>query len=340
MAEQRMRAAIVSKPGAEFELVERPVPEPGPDEVRIKVDACGICHSDVFVKQGLWPGITYPRAAGHEVAGIIDAVGARVTSFKKGQRVGVGWFGGKCGECRPCREGNFVNCRQPRVTGISFDGGYQEFFTVPADAVAALPDGITDIEVAPLLCAGVTTYNALRHSGARPGDLVVVQGIGGLGHLGIQFASRFGYRVVAVGRGPANAPLAEKLGAERYLDTQAVNAAEALQQMGGARVILSTAPNSKAMSMLFEGLGPDGKLMVVGASTEPLEISPIQLIANRRSIQGWPSGTATDSEDAVNFAVQTGVRPMVETFPLERVNQAYERMMSGHAEFRVVMRLN
>lgn len=321
-------------------MVERAILEPGPEEVLIKVDACGICHSDVFVKQGLWPGITYPRAAGHEVAGVIQAAGSRVAGFKKGQRVGVGWYGGKCGQCRPCRRGDFINCLQPRVTGISFDGGYQEYFTAPADAVAMLPDEISDVEVAPLLCAGVTTFNALRHSGAGPGDVVAIQGVGGLGHLGIQFASKFGYRVVAAGRGAANAPLAEKLGAERYLDTQAVNAAEELQKMGGARVILSTAPNAKAMSSLFEGLGPDGKLMVVGASQEPLEISPVQLISGRRSIQGWPSGTATDSEDAVNFAAQTGVRPIVETFPLERVNQAYERMMSGHAEFRVVLRMN
>jgi D-arabinose 1-dehydrogenase-like Zn-dependent alcohol dehydrogenase len=333
----KMMAALVSKPGADFELVEREIPSPGRGQVRIRVQACGICHSDLLVKEGQWPGIQYPRVPGHEVAGIIDELGPEVTTWKKGQRVGVGWYGGRDGDCLACRRGDFINCANLQVTGISYDGGYEQYMVAPVDALALMPDGLAAAEAAPLLCAGITTFNALRHSGALAGDLVAIQGVGGLGHLGIQFASKLGFRVVAVGRGPGNAELARRLGASLYIDSQAVNAAAELAKMGGARVILATAPSSKAMSALFEGLGVNGKMVVVGATNEPIEVSPIQLIRGRRSLQGWPSGTATDSEDTLQFAGASGVRPMIEPFPLERVKDAYERMMSGNAEFRVVL---
>ena len=332
-----MKVAVVSRPGADFEIVEREIPEPGAGQVRIKVQACGICHSDMLTKEGAWPGIQYPRVPGHEVAGVIDEVGAGVSEWKKGQRAGVGWHGGHDGTCRECRRGDFRNCQNLKVPGISYDGGYQQYMIAPADAVTAIPDGLNDVEAAPLLCAGITTYNALRHSGAMPGDLVAVQGIGGLGHLGIQFANKFGYKVAAVGRGSENAPLATKLGASIYIDSNSTNAAEALQKLGGAQVILATAPSSKAMSELFDGLGPNGKLMVVGAAFDPIEVTPLQLINGSRTIQGWASGTPADQEDTLHFAELSGVRPMIETYPLERAAEAYARMMSGKAEFRVVL---
>ncbi len=332
----RMKAAQVPRPGADFEIVEREIPQPGPGQVRIRVMACGICHSDMFTKEGHWPGIQYPRVPGHEIAGAIDELGPGVTHWTKGQRVGVGWHGGQCGHCVACRKGDFINCVNLLTPGISYDGGYEQYMLAPVEALAAMPDDLSDAEGAPLLCAGITTFNALRHSGALPGDLVAIQGLGGLGHLGIQFANKFGFKTVAVGRGSSNAPLAMKLGATRYIDSQASNAAEELQKMGGARVILATAPSAKAMAALFEGLGTNGKI-VVGASTDPIEATPIQLIPGRRSLQGWPSGTPTDSEDTLNFAALSGVRPMIETFPLERAAEGYARMMSGHAEFRVVL---
>ena len=305
--------------------------------MRIKVQACGVCHSDVLTKEGAWPGIEYPRVPGHEVAGIIDEVGAGVSEWKKGQRVGVGWHGGQDGTCRECRRGDFRNCRNLKIAGLSYDGGYQQYMVAPVEALAAIPETLSDTEAAPLLCAGITTYNALRHSGALPGDLVAVQGIGGLGHLGIQFANKFGYRVAAIGRGPENAALAKKLGASVYIDSQSSNATEALQKLGGAQVILATAPNSKAMSELIDGLASNGKLMVVGATFDPIEVTPIQLISGSRSIQGWASGTPADSEDTLRFAELTGVRPMIETYPLEKAGEAYARMMSGKAQFRVVL---
>jgi D-arabinose 1-dehydrogenase-like Zn-dependent alcohol dehydrogenase len=301
------------------------------------VQACGVCHSDVLTKEGLWPGIQYPRVPGHEVAGIVDEVGAGVSEWTKGQRVGVGWHGGHDGTCRECRRGDFGNCRNMKICGVSYDGGYQQYMVAPAEAVVAIPETLSDIDAAPLLCAGITTYNALRHSGALPGDLVAVQGIGGLGHLGIQFANKFGYMVAAIGRGSENAPLAKKLGASVYIDSQAVNAAEALQKLGGARVILATAPSSKAMSELINGLGPNGELLVVGATADPMEVTPIQLINGSKTIQGWASGTPADSEDTLSFAELSGVRPMIETYPLEKAAEAYARMMSGKAEFRVVL---
>jgi len=332
-----MKVAQVSRPGGDFKIVEREVPEPGPGQARIKVQACGVCHSDVLTKEGLWPGIQYPRAPGHEVAGVVDKIGEGVTAWKEGQRVGVGWHGGHDNTCRECRRGDFRNCRNLKIPGISYDGGYQQFMLAPEDALAAIPDTLTDVEAAPLLCAGVTTYNSLRHSGALPGDLVAVQGVGGLGHLGIQFAQKFGYKIVAIGRGTGNAALAQKLGAVMYIDSEATKPTEALQRLGGARVILATAPSSKAMSELVDGLGPNGKLMVIGATFDPIQVSPIQLIGQSRSIQGWASGTAADSEDTLQFAELSGVRPMIETYPLEEAAAAYDRMMSGKAQFRVVL---
>jgi D-arabinose 1-dehydrogenase-like Zn-dependent alcohol dehydrogenase len=332
-----MKVAQVPNPGADFQIVEREIPTPAARQVRIKVQACGVCHSDVLTKEGGLPGIQYPRVPGHEVVGAIDELGAGVSEWTVGQRVGVGWHGGYDGTCTACRRGDFINCRNMKIAGISYDGGYQQYMIAPVEALAAIPESLNDTEAAPLLCAGVTTFNALRHSGASPGDLVAVQGIGGLGHLGIQFANKFGYRVAAIGRGSENAPLAKKLGASVYIDSKATNAAEELQKLGGAKVILATAPSSKAMSALIDGLGPNGKLMVVGADFEPIEVTPPQLIFGSRTIQGWASGTPLDSEDTLRFAELTGVRPMIETYSLERAAEAYARMLSGDAQFRVVL---
>ena len=332
-----MKAAQIPKPGADFEIVEREIPRPGAGQVLIKVQACGICHSDALTKEGAWPGIQYPRVPGHEVAGVIDEVGAGVTEWKKGQRVGVGWHGGQDGTCLSCRRGDFRNCHNLKIPGISYDVVYQQYMVATFEALAEIPESLSDVEAAPLLCAGITTYNALRHSGAFPGDLVAVQGIGGLGHLGIQFANKFGYKVAAIGRGPENAALAKKLGASVYIDSKSTKAAEALQKLGGAQVILASAPSSKAMSELIDGLGPNGKLMVVGAAFDPIEVTPIQLIMGSRTIQGWAAGTPADSEDTLRFAELSGVRPMIETYPLEKAAEAYARMMSGNAQFRVVL---
>jgi D-arabinose 1-dehydrogenase-like Zn-dependent alcohol dehydrogenase len=332
-----MKAAQIPKPGADFEIVEREIPKPAAGQVRIKVQACGVCRSDLFTKEGVWPGIEYPRVPGHEVAGVIDEIGAGVTEWKNGQRVGVGWHGGHDGTCLACQRGDFRNCQNLKIPGISYDGGYQQYMVAPGEAVTAMPEGLGDAEAAPLLCAGITTYNALRHSGALPGDLVAVLGIGGLGHLGIQFANKFGYKVAAIGRGSENAALAKKLGASVYIDNKVTNAAEALQKLGGAQVILATAPSSKAMSDLFDGLGPNGKLMVIGASIDPIQVTPAQLINGSRTIQGWASGTPADTEDTLRFAELTGVRPMIETYPLEKAAEAYARMISGNAQFRVVL---
>jgi D-arabinose 1-dehydrogenase-like Zn-dependent alcohol dehydrogenase len=333
----KMTVAQVPKAGGDFEIVEREIPQPGPGHVRIRVQACGVCHSDVLTKEGGWPGLTYPRVPGHEVAGVIDEVGAGVTQWKKGQRVGVGWHGGQDGTCLQCRRGDFGNCTGLKIAGISYDGGYAEYMVAPVEAVANMPESLDVAEAAPLMCAGVTTFNALRHSGALPSDLVAVQGIGGLGHLGIQFAQKFGYRVAAIGRGPGNAALAKKLGAHVYIDSAATNAADELKKLGGARVILATAPSSKAMSALIDGLGANGRMMVVGATMDPIEVAPVQLIFGMKSIQGWASGIPTDSEDTLRFAELTGVRPMIEKFPLEKAAEAYARMISGKAEFRVVL---
>ena len=333
----QMIAVQITGPGGAWEVVKRPVPEPGPNRVRIKIQACGVCHSDAFAKDGHWPGLVYPRVTGHEVAGVIDAVGPGVTNWTKGQRAGVGWHGGHCGHCVPCRSADFMGCQNFQVTGFNEDGGYAQYMIARSEAVAAIPDTLSPVEAAPILCAGITTFNSLRHSGARAGDLVAVQGLGGLGHLGVQFASKMGYHTVAIGRGKDKETLALKLGASRYLDTETVNAANELAQMGGASVILATAPSSQAMTDLIDGLGVGGKLLVVGASAEAIKVTPIQLILARRSIQGWPSGTGRDSEETLSFCALTGIRPMVETFPLEQAAAAYDRMLSGKARFRVVL---
>jgi D-arabinose 1-dehydrogenase-like Zn-dependent alcohol dehydrogenase len=334
---KKMKVVQVTKPGGPLEIVERDVPQPGPGTVRLRVLACGVCHSDSAVKDNLWPGIQFPRVPGHEVIGMIDELGPGVTTWNIGERVGVGWHGGHCFHCLPCRRGDFMNCERGMVTGISSDGGYGEYMIAREEAIAHVPEGLTAEDAAPLMCAGITTFNALRHSGAGPGDLVAVQGVGGLGHLAIQWAKAAGYEVVAIGRGPANAPLAKKLGAQHYIDSSALNAAAELTRMGGARVILTTVPTAKAMSALIDGLGPNGKMVIVGASPDPVEVSPSQLIRGRKAIAGWPSGTAADSEDTLRSAALSGVRPMIEKMPLSQANEAYERMMSGKAEFRVVL---
>jgi D-arabinose 1-dehydrogenase-like Zn-dependent alcohol dehydrogenase len=332
-----MKAVQISKPGGNFEIVERPIPQPGRDQVRIKVEACGVCRSDELVKEGYWPGIQYPRVPGHEIAGRIDAVGQDVTLWKPGQRVGVGWHGGHCFECETCRRGDFVNCKLEKITAIHFDGGYQEYMIVGSEAVAAMPDDLPSDEAGPLLCAGITVFNVLRNSGARAGETVAVQGIGGLGHLGIQYARQMGFRTVAIGRGADKQPLAKKLGAHEYIDVDAGDPAQALQKLGGANVVLATAPDSKSMSVLVNGLAPNGTLLVIGAGADPLSVTPVQLIVGNKSLKGWASGTARDSEDTLNFSVLSGVRPMIERYPLEKAADAYQQMLSGKARFRVVL---
>ena len=333
----KMKAVQISKPGGDFELVERNIPEPGRNQVRVKVEACGICHSDALVKEGLWPGLQYPRVPGHEIAGRIDAVGADVTNWKPGQRVGVGWHGGHDFTCIPCRHGDFVNCKNEKITAITHDGGYAEYMISPAEAVAAIPDELSAADAAPLLCAGITVYNALRNSGARAGDLVAVQGIGGLGHLGIQYARQMGFRTFAIGRGKDKEALARKLGAAHYIDSGAGDPAAELQKFGGAKIILATAPDSKSMSSVFNGLSSRGKLLVVGATADPIAVTPLQLIMGSKGLQGWASGTAMDSEDTLNFSALSGVRPMIEKYPLEKAAEAYQQMITGKARFRVVL---
>jgi len=332
-----MKAAQIGKPGGEFELVDRDIPEPASHQVRVKVEACGICHSDVVVRDGIWPGIQYPRVPGHEVAGRIDAVGTDVKQWTKGQRVGVGWHGGHCFVCDQCRRGDFAMCINRKVTGIDFDGGYADYMIVGAEAVAAIPDDLPSEEVGPFMCAGVTVYNALRNSGARGGDVVAVHGIGGLGHLGVQYARQMGFRTVAIGRGKDKEPLARKLGAHHYIDTDTGGGVPQLQKLGGARVILATAPNGKAISALLEGLAPSGTLVVPAAPMDPLTVPMFSMIAGRRSIDGSYSGTARDSQDTLEFSALTGVHPMIEKYPLTRVAEAYEQMHSGKARFRVVL---
>jgi D-arabinose 1-dehydrogenase-like Zn-dependent alcohol dehydrogenase len=333
-----MRVVEVPAPGKAFELRERPVPQPGEGEVRIKVEACGICHSDSFTKEGTWPGLQYPRVPGHEVAGTIDALGPRVAGWTAGQRVGVGWYAGHCGYCDSCRRGDFLTCQiAPQVSGITLDGGYADYMIAPAVALAAIPEGLAAVDAGPLMCAGITTFNALRHSGARAGELVAVLGIGGLGHLAVQFAAKMGFRTVALARGGDKEPLARQLGAVAYLDNQATDPAAELQKLGGAKVIVATVTSGRAMSAVIGGLGVDGKLILLGAASDPLEVSALALIGGRRTVTGWPSGTAIDSQDTLAFSALSGVRPMTETFPLHRAAEAYERMMSGNARFRVVL---
>jgi D-arabinose 1-dehydrogenase-like Zn-dependent alcohol dehydrogenase len=332
----QMRVAQVARPNGPFEIVERPIPEPGLGTVRIKVHACGICHSDSLVKEGEFPGLQYPRVPGHEVAGVIDAVGPGVTGWKSGQRVGVGWNGGYCGYCDHCRRGEFFACVRGQVTGISFDGGYGEYLVAPASAVARMPDDLAPADAAPLMCAGVTTFNALRNSGARPGDVVAVLGLGGLGHLGVQYAAKMGFHTVGIARGADKEPLARQLGAAAYIDSQASDPAAKLNELGGAKVILATTTAGEAMAGVQGGLAVNGTLLVLGAA-ESMQVSPVWLLMGCRSVKGWYSGTSVDSQDTLAFSLRTGVRPMNEMFPLDRVAEGYDRMMSGKARFRVVL---
>ena len=333
----KMKAAQISKPGGDFELIERDIPEPGAGQVRVKVDACGICHSDVLVKDGLWPGLQYPRVPGHEIAGRVDALGDGVTNWKRDERVGVGWHGGHDFVCDQCRRGDFGMCINRKVTGIDFDGGYAEYMIAPAEALARIPDELPPEEAGPFMCAGVTVFNALRNSGARAGDVVAVQGIGGLGHLGVQYARKMGFETVALGRGKDKEPLARKLGAHHYIDGESVDTVAELQKLGGARVILATAPSAKAISSVVEGLAVDGNLLIPAAPNDPLTIGVFPLIMGRRHVSGWYSGTARDSQDTLEFSALSDVHPMIEKFPLSRAAEAYERMHSGKVRFRVVL---
>jgi D-arabinose 1-dehydrogenase-like Zn-dependent alcohol dehydrogenase len=334
----KMRVAQIIRSNGPIEIVEREIPEPGAGSVRVKVEACGVCHSDSVTKEGIWPGIQYPRVPGHEIAGIIDALGPGVAGWTQGQRVGVGWHGGHCGYCDSCRRGDFVTCQiAPQVPGIAYDGGYAEYMIAPASALASIPGGLSAVDAGPLMCAGVTTFNSLRNSGARPGDVVAVLGIGGLGHLGIQFAAKMGFTTIAIARGMDKEPLARKLGAYAYIDSRTQDPAAELLKLGGAKVILATVTNGDAMSAVLGGLGVNGKLVILGAAAEPLEVPAMTLILGRRSIVGWPSGSSIDSQDTLAFSLLTGVRAMSEVFPLERAAEAYEHMMSGKARFRAVL---
>ncbi len=332
-----MRAVQVSRPNGPFELVERAIPEPPAGAVRIKVQACGVCHSDSFAKEGTYPGIQYPRVPGHEVAGIIDSVGRDVAEWKIGQRVGVGWHGGYCTHCNPCRRGDFINCANMKVCGISYDGGYAEYMIAPVEALALIPQELSAVEAGPLMCAGITTFNALRNSGARAGDSVAILGIGGLGHLAVQYAFKMGFKTIAIARGKDKEALAKKLGARHYIDSQAQDPSVELAKIGGAKVILSTITNAKAIEAVINGLSANGKLVIVGIADELLQVSSMGLIVGEHSISGWASGTSMDSQETMEFSALTGIRSMNEVFPLEKASEAYDRMMSGKARFRVVL---
>lgn len=333
----KMRAVQVAKPKAPLELVEKDIPNPGPGTVRVKIEACGICHSDSFTVDGVFPNIQYPRVPGHEIAGVIDALGDGVKGWKVGQRVGVGWNGGYCGYCESCRRGSFVTCANMQTPGISYDGGYAEYMIAPTNALALIPDELSAVEAGPLMCAGITTFNSLRNSGARPGDRVAILGIGGLGHLAVQFAAKMGFHTIAIARGKDKEPLAKQLGAHRYIDSTAENPAEALTKMGGAKVVLATVTATDAMMATVGGLGIDGKLIVLGAASEPMGLPPVAILRKRNSIAGWPSGSSIDSQDTMNFCAMTGVRSMNQVFPLERAAEAYALMISGKARFRVIL---
>jgi D-arabinose 1-dehydrogenase-like Zn-dependent alcohol dehydrogenase len=333
----KMRAVQVPRPKGPLEVVEREIPETKPGSVRIKVQACGICHSDSLTKDGLMPGLQYPRVPGHEVIGVVDAVGQDVAQWKPGQRVGVGWHAGHCGYCNNCSRGDFFACQTSTlVSGLTFDGGYADYMVAPAEGIAAIPEELSAVEAAPLMCAGITTFNCLRNSGARSGDVVAILGLGGLGHLGVQYAAKMGFRTVGIARGKDKEPLAMKLGAHHYIDSQSQDPAAELLKLGGAKVILATATNAEAMSAVSGGLGVNGTLMIIGA-VPSMQISPIQLLMGRQSVKGWYSGMAIDSQDTLAFSVLSGVRAMNEVYPLEKAPEAYERMMSGKARFRVVL---
>ena len=331
------RAMQVPAAGGAFELVQKQFPDPGPGHVRIRIQACGVCHSDSLTKEGMWPGLQFPRVPGHEVAGVLDAIGADVPVFKVGQRVGLGWHGGHCNYCTPCRRGDFMLCENQQISGINYDGGYADYVLAPANAIALVPDELKDADAGPLLCAGVTTFNALRNSGARTGDTVAILGIGGLGHLAVQYAAKAGYRTIAVARGQDKGPLAKQLGAHIYIDSTTQDPAKELQKIGGANIILSTVTSAKALDWVIDGLAPAGKFILVGAPDGPVVINPFPMLLGRRTFAGWPSGTGMDSEDTLNFSALTGVKPMIETYPLEKAEEAYGRMMSGNARFRVVV---
>ncbi len=335
-----MKAAVVVKRSRPLVVEERTVPEPGPREVRIKVHACGVCHSDQFIVDAIWPGLILPRVPGHEVAGVVDAVGSAVQSFHVGQRVGMGWYGGHCGVCTACREGDFILCERPRITGLTHDGGYGEYMIASAESLALIPEEIPFPEAAPLLCAGLTTYNALRNSGARAGDLVAVQGLGGLGHLGVQFARAMGFRVVAISRSREKADEATKLGAHQFIDATEGDAAHELQKLGGARVILATGVSGKATSSLVEGLGRNGCLMLLAGTADSVAIKPGFLIGGRRRVQGWTSGQASDSADTLRFAALAKIRPIIELFSLDQANEAYQKMIQGKIRYRAVLQMN
>ena len=332
----KMRAIQVSKAGGPFELVEREIPEAGPDQLRIRVEACGICHSDAFVKFGAFPGLQLPRIPGHEIAGQVDAIGEGVSAWKVGDRVGVGWHGGHCFECTACRKGLFINCEKAKVCGISYDGGYAEFAVVPQEAVARMPAELSAVEAAPLLCAGITTFNALRNSGARAGDTVAVQGIGGLGHLGLQYAAKMGFRTIAVSRGADKEALARQLGAHEYVDTELGSAAEGLQKLGGADLVLATAPNAEAMASTLGGLKARGKLLIIAAPQSPVPLSAFSMLSGK-TVAGWPSGTAIDSEETLSFSALSGVRPRIERFKLEQAEEAFAKVMENRVRFRAVL---
>jgi D-arabinose 1-dehydrogenase-like Zn-dependent alcohol dehydrogenase len=333
----KMRAVQVARAGGPLELVERDVPEPARGEVRVRIEACGVCHSDSFTVEGLFPGLVFPRIPGHEIAGVIDALGPGVVGWRVGQRVGVGWFGGHCGHCDPCRRGWLIDCRNLRIPGISYDGGYADAVVAPADALAAIPDELGAADAAPLLCAGVTTFNALRHSGAMSGDVVAILGIGGLGHLGVQFANKLGFRTVAIDRGAAKAELSRKLGAHHFIDNATEDVAAALNRLGGARAVLATVTNAEAMSAAIDGLAVRGRLIVIGVDAKPIQVSALQLIGASRSIVGHAAGASIDSEDTLAFSTLASVRPMIETMPLAQAAEAYARMMRGDARFRMVL---
>ncbi|HZZ72468.1 MAG TPA: alcohol dehydrogenase [Pirellulales bacterium] len=332
-----MRVVQISRAGGPLELVERPIPSPASESVRIKVAACGICHSDSLVKEGAMPGIQYPRIPGHEVVGVIDAVGPNVTTWQPGDRVGVGWHGGYCGRCEPCRRGDFFACVTNRVTGLTHDGGYAEYMLAHTSALARWPEALAPTAAGPLVCAGVTTFNALKHSGARAGETVAVLGLGGLGHLGVQFAAKMGFRTIAIARGGNKAAFAKQLGAHHYIDSQSQEVAQELLKLGGAKVIVATVTNAAAMTATLGGLAIHGKLMILGAPSEAIQVSALGLLTGCRSVMGWYSGVSIDSQDTLDFSAMTGVAPLTESYPLERAAEAYERMMSGQARFRVVL---
>jgi D-arabinose 1-dehydrogenase-like Zn-dependent alcohol dehydrogenase len=335
---KKMRAVQVTKAKGPFEMVERDIPAPGPGDVRMKVQACGVCHSDSVTKEGLFPGIEYPRVPGHEVAGVVDALGEGVKGWKVGDRVGVGWFGGSCGYCDSCRRGDFIVCLNTReITGVSRDGGYADYMIAHGGSLARIPDGVSAVDAGPLMCAGVTTFNGLRHTGAGAGQVVAVLGVGGLGHLAVQFAAKMGFKTVAIARGADKGPFVKKLGAHVYIDSDKQDIAKELQKLGGARVIAATVTSGKAMNDAMGGLGIDGELLILGAADSPIQVNPLQVLFNRNATKGWPSGSSIDSEDTIAFSALTGVRPMTEVFPLEKYQEAYDRMLSAKVRFRAVL---